>query len=78
MSQEPQRSPRPEPPLPKGLEIRVAELEFLFTHLQRQVADLNQALLEQQRRAELAEKELRALRRRPDSAYDAPEGESDL
>ena len=41
---------------------RLAELEFLFTHLERQVAELNAVLLQQQRRTEQIEKDLRLLR----------------
>jgi uncharacterized coiled-coil protein SlyX len=45
-----------------GRPDRLAELEFLFTHLERQVAEMNGVLLAQQRLIEQIEKDLRALR----------------
>jgi uncharacterized coiled-coil protein SlyX len=46
---------------PKSPEDRVADLEFLFTHLERQVADLSRLLLDQQARMDRLEKALRVL-----------------
>ena len=46
----------------KTLEARLAELEFLFTHLERQAADLGRVALEQQARIEALEKALQSLR----------------
>src|SRR5687768_4598218 len=37
---------------PKQATDRVADLEFLFTHLERQLAELNRVVLDQQRRIE--------------------------
>jgi uncharacterized coiled-coil protein SlyX len=45
---------------------RITDLELLFTHLERQVADLHDVVLRQQHRLEAAEKQIRALRRQPE------------
>ena len=57
---------------PKTLEARVAELEFLFTHLERQAADLSRVALEQQARIKALETEIRALQRARVSAIETP------
>jgi hypothetical protein len=57
---------------PKSLEARVAELEFLFTHLERQAADLGRLALEQQARIKALETELRALQRARQLAEEPP------
>lgn len=61
---------------PKSLEARVAELEFLFTHLERQTADLGRVTLEQQARIKALETEVRVLQRTQTSA-DEPLAEDD-
>jgi uncharacterized coiled-coil protein SlyX len=48
---------------PQSLEGRLADLEFLFTHLERQLADLSHLMLDQQARLDGLEKALRALGR---------------
>ena len=58
--------------MPKTLKARVAELEFLFTHLERQAADLGRVALEQQARIEALETEVRALQRARSSAEEIP------
>lgn len=55
---------------PSSLDARIAELEFLFTHLERQAADLGRVTLEQQARIEALEKEVRALQRTRTTADD--------
>jgi hypothetical protein len=62
----------PTPAEPKTLGARVAELEFLFTHLERQAADLSRVALEQQARIEALETEVRALQRARVSADEPP------
>ena len=62
----------PTPSRPKPLEARVAELEFLFTHLERQAADLGRVALEQQARIKALEAEVRALQRARNSADEPP------
>lgn len=47
-----------QPPSP---ETRLTELESLFTHLQRIVADLDQVVIDQSRRMEILEREVRRL-----------------
>jgi uncharacterized coiled-coil protein SlyX len=61
-----------EPAQPKTPADRLADLEFLFTHLERQVAELGRVVLEQQRRIELIEKQVRAMReaRQPEDGPD--------
>jgi hypothetical protein len=61
----------PGPADPQSLAGRVAELEFLFTHLERQAADLSRVALEQQARISALETEMRVLQRARTSA-DAP------
>jgi uncharacterized coiled-coil protein SlyX len=56
----------------KSLEARVAELEFLFTHLERQMADLGRVAVEQQARIKALETELRALQRARNAADEMP------
>ncbi len=66
----------PRPASPQSLEARVAELEFLFTHLERQAADLGRVALEQHARLTQREKEIRA-RQRARPAADEPPPEED-
>lgn len=47
--------PQPSP------ETRLTELETLFTHLQRTVHDLDQIVIDQSRRIDLLEREVRCL-----------------
>jgi uncharacterized coiled-coil protein SlyX len=46
---------------PPSLETRLTELESLFMHLQRTVADLDQIVVDQSRRMEILEREVRRL-----------------
>jgi len=62
----------PGPAVPKTIDARVAELEFLFTHLERQAADLGRVALEQQARIEALETEVRALQRARVAAQEMP------
>ncbi len=57
----------PNSPLPD----RVVELEMLFTHLQRTLADLDQAVLTQQRQIETLERTVARLRAELDGLADA-------
>jgi uncharacterized coiled-coil protein SlyX len=43
------------------LAVRLAELEMLFTHLQRTVGELDQVVLAQQRQIDVLERRLAAL-----------------
>ena len=45
---------------------RITNLELLFTHLERQVAELNQVVLEQAAQIEILQRQLRALHEPPD------------
>jgi len=67
----------PRPASPQSLEARVAELEFLFTHLERQAADLGRVALEQQARITALEKEVRALQRARTAAEEPPPEEDE-
>jgi hypothetical protein len=67
----------PRPASPQSLEARVAELEFLFTHLERQAADLGRVALEQQARITALEKEMRALQRARTAAEESPPKEDE-
>ena len=40
---------------------RLTDLELLFTHLERQVAELHEVILNQQRKIDLLEKQLRQM-----------------
>jgi uncharacterized coiled-coil protein SlyX len=51
---------------------RLTDLELLFMHLERQVAELNQMVLEQGRKIELLERELRRQRDAEAQADDEP------
>ena len=62
----------PRPASPQSLEARVAELEFLFTHLERQAADLGRVALEQQTRITALEKEIRVLQQGRTAAEEPP------
>ncbi|MCU0707876.1 MAG: SlyX family protein [Pirellula sp.] len=42
-------------------ESRLTELETLFTHMQRTIQDLDQVVVEQARRIDLLEREMRLL-----------------
>ena len=56
---------------------RVTELELLFTHLERQVADLHKVVLRQEQRIEATEKQVRVLIRAMQEPVDAPVSEDD-
>jgi hypothetical protein len=60
---------------PKSPEDRLADLEFLFTHLERQAADLSRLLLDQQERLDSLERSLRALERAQREANEPPADE---
>ena len=55
------------------MEGRLTNMELLFTHLERQVAELNAVVLNQQRQIELIEKQVRRLRAGMAGAGDAPD-----
>ena len=57
---------------PKSLEDRLADLEFLFTHLERQLAELSRLMLDQQARIDRLEKAQRALERAGRDAREPP------
>jgi uncharacterized coiled-coil protein SlyX len=57
---------------PETLATRLSEVEFLFTHLERQVADLNRVVLDQQARLDSLTREVRAMQRSPVAADEAP------
>jgi SlyX protein len=46
---------------PESVAVRVTNLEELFTHLQRQLQDLDQVVLQQQKQIEKLQAELRRL-----------------
>jgi uncharacterized coiled-coil protein SlyX len=54
---------------------RLTNLELLFTHLERQVAELHSVVLDQQRHIELLEKQIRLSQERPEATDDEPEDE---
>jgi uncharacterized coiled-coil protein SlyX len=50
---------------------RITNLELLFTHLERQFAELSQVVLEQAARIQVLERQIRALQQPPeDEAVD--------
>ena len=58
-----------------SLADRLTNLELLFTHLERQVGELHQALLRQQRQIEAAEAKIRRLETSWDAADNDPADE---
>jgi uncharacterized coiled-coil protein SlyX len=56
---------------------RLTDLELLFTHLERQVADLHTVVLRQEQRMEATEKQIRVVVRAMQQPADAPESEDD-
>jgi uncharacterized coiled-coil protein SlyX len=59
--------------VPDSLPDRLTNLEQLFTHLERQMALLHEAVLDKQRQIDLLEKQVRLLR---SQLKDADEGGS--
>jgi hypothetical protein len=59
----------------KTPEDRLADLEFLFTHLERQLGDLSRLLLDQQARLDGLERGLRALERAQREVNEPPDDE---
>jgi uncharacterized coiled-coil protein SlyX len=51
---------------------RLTKLELLFTHLERQVAELHSVALDHQRQLELLQKQLRLLEARLDEPGEEP------
>lgn len=45
---------------------RLTNLELLFTHLERQLAELNQVVLDQSKQIELLQRQIRILQSPPD------------
>jgi uncharacterized coiled-coil protein SlyX len=70
--------PATPPPLDSALRERLTNLELLFTHLERTVAELNAVLLEQGRRLDRLAAALERLRDElPPAAGDCPPDETD-
>jgi uncharacterized coiled-coil protein SlyX len=58
---------------PVSADDRLTNLELLFTHLERQVADLHQVVLDQRRQIELLQKQLSRLQEGLDDRDDEPQ-----
>jgi len=56
---------------------RLTNLELLFTHLERQVAELHAVALDQQRQIELLQKQLRRLEAEQENAGDEAQEDDD-
>jgi uncharacterized coiled-coil protein SlyX len=59
------------------LQARLTDLELLFTHLQRDVGEMNRVLIQQQKTIESLRRELSSMQARHRLLGPAPEGEID-
>jgi uncharacterized coiled-coil protein SlyX len=55
-----------------GMESRLVDLEVRYTHLERQVAELNQVVFEQQRIIDVLRKQVQAVNARVDQGESTP------